>query len=84
MAKPKNSSALDALKKFDLAEYRKQLKKHSPALYADFIKLDHKNQMSAMCYTITHRTDMINTLAYKKATKWLEENNAKGGNYSGV
>lgn len=71
-------NTLDVLKHFDLADYRKVLKQHAPLQYAAFIKQDHDTQMMTMCHTITQRPDMQNTLAYKKALKWLRDHNTKG------
>lgn len=69
----------EAMKTFDLAAYRKALKKFYPLHYAEFIKLSHDRQMMHLCHAIVTRPDMQTTLAYKKALKWLRDHNTRGG-----
>ena len=69
----------DALLKFDLKFLLKWMKKYRIDLYDQMVKRDELVQMSTMCHLICNRTDMFNTEARKKAVRWLNAHNTRGG-----
>ena len=69
----------DALMTFDLKKFKAWLQKYNKPLWKTFSKSNEKVQMMTMCKMICNRTDLLGTEAHKKATKWLAENNTKGG-----
>ena len=71
-------SMREALSKFDLKTFKKWVEKYNPPLWKSFKEQSEECQMMTMCRQICNRTDMFNTPAHIKATKWLSQHNTKG------
>lgn len=69
----------DALMTFDLKKFKAWMEKYNKPLWKTFKKSNEKVQMGTMCKMICNRTDLLGTEVHKKATKWLAENNMRGG-----
>ena len=69
------ASMKDALEKFNLKVFKKWIEKNQPLLYKEFLEQSEEVQMASMCKYICNRTDMLDTKAYKKASKWLVQHN---------
>ena len=73
--KTEPASMKDALEKFDLKVFLKWVEKNVPLLYKEILEKPAEVQMATMCKLICNRTDMLDTKAYKKASKWLVQHN---------
>ena len=71
------STIVDVLKDFSLKKYMKHIEKTQPLLYEEIKGYSEDVQMAAMCKQICSRSDMLDTPAYKKASKWLVKHNMK-------
>ena len=80
MAKKKENyetSLRDVLEAFNLKKLMKWVEKYQPMLYKQMKDYSEEVQMGAMCKMICSRSDMLDTPAYKKASKWLVKHNMK-------
>ena len=78
MAKKKKieaASMRDVLLEFNLKKYLAWVEQNVPLLYKDIKDYSEEVKMGAMCKQICSRSDMLETKAYKKASKWLVQHN---------
>ena len=67
-----------ALESFDVKKLLKWCKKYNYPLWKRYSQASEIVQIATMCKMICNRTDLLGTVAHKKAVAWLKDHNMKG------
>ena len=76
---PTKTFLKEALSTFNLRIFKKWVKENDPLFWKTFAKYDAKTQKAIMARMICNRTDLLGTESHKKALRYLQENNTRGG-----